>query len=328
MTHDSRSPGQTDMYPEIDPYKHGMLQVDDRNFIYWETAGNPTGKPALLLHGGPGSGSVSRHRRLFDPSRYRLVLFDQRGCGQSKPHASTPDIDLTDNTTANLIADVELLREHLDVQQWLVWGGSWGSTLALAYAEAHAENVSEMILWGVTTGRWAEFDWLFRGGAAIFFPEQWERLRAALPAAENDRDIVEAYRKLLADPDPAIHQRAANAWCSWESATLDWPPSNEPHEMFSDPVFALAFARLVTHYVSHNAWLEDEDLLRGADALANIPGIMINGRFDFQAPIGNAWELKRVWPQAELVVVDDAGHSSGSPALTAALIRASNRFAG
>jgi proline iminopeptidase len=316
-----------DLYPEIEPYDHGMLDVDKSELIYWETCGNPRGKPALVLHGGPGSGCVPWHRRLFNPNAYRIVLFDQRGCGRSKPHASAPHTDLATNNTANLVKEIELLREYLDIDRWVLWGGSWGSTLALVYAETHPNRVTEMILWGVATGRHSEFDWLFRGGVAVFFPEQWDRLRAALPVAERDGDIVDAYHQLLNDPDPTIHRRAAEAWCTWESATLEWPPTNALAQRFTDPAFALAFARIVTHYVSHNAWLEDGSLLRGAESLANIPGIMVNGRFDFQAPIRNAWELHRVWPQAELVIVDNAGHTPDNSGVTHELIRASDRFA-
>ena len=317
----------TGLNPEIEPFEHGMLEVGDGNLVYWETCGNPRGKPAIVLHGGPGSGCVPWHRRLFDPSVYRVVLFDQRNCGRSTPHASTPDADLASNTTSNLIADIELLRQRLGVNRWLVFGGSWGSTLALAYAEKYPGRVTEMILFGVTTGRRKEFDWLFRGGVAVFFPEQWERLRTNLPVDDRHVDTVEAYHRLLHDPDPAIRRRAAFEWCMWESATPAWPPTHGLARRFSDPIFALAFARLVTHYVRHNAWLEDGRLLRDAEALAEIPGILINGRFDFQAPIGNAWELKRAWPRAELVVVEDAGHSPDNAGITRELIRASDRFA-
>jgi proline iminopeptidase len=304
-----------------------MLEVGDGNLVYWEICGNPSGKSAVVVHGGPGSGCSARFRTLFDPSAYRLVLFDQRNCGRSTPHASAPDIDLGSNNTANLIADIELLRRHLDVDRWLVFGGSWGSTLSLAYAEAHQNRVSELILFGVTTGRHSEIDWTFRSGIAVFFPEQWDRLLAGVPVDQQDDDVVESYYRLLLDPDPAVHQRAAKAWCLWESATPAWPPTDGLDERFTDPAYALAFARIVTHYVRHNAWLEDGSLLRHADRLADIPGILVNGRFDFQAPIANAWELKRVWPRAELVIVGDAGHS-GSPALTRELIRATDRLAG
>ncbi|MGO9606627.1 MAG: prolyl aminopeptidase [Candidatus Binataceae bacterium] len=317
----------TSLYPEIAPYAHGMLEVGNGNLVYWETCGNPRGKPAVVLHGGPGSGCLPWHRRLFDPVAYRVVLFDQRGCGRSTPHASAPETNLASNNTPNLIADIELLRKHLNVDRWLLLGGSWGSTLALAYAQRYPGAVTEIILWGVTTGRRKEFDWLFRGGVAVFFPEQWERLRAALPAAERDRDIVEAYHRLLNDPDPAIRQRAALAWCTWESATPAWPPSEGMSPRFRDLAFAMAFARLVTYYVSHDAWIEDGTLLRNADSLAAIPGIMVNGRFDFQAPIGWAWDLKHVWPHAKLVIVDDAGHDASNAGITQELIRATKQFA-
>ncbi len=317
----------TDLYPEIEPYEQGVLEVDGGNLVYWETCGNPHGKPAVVLHGGPGSGCSPWHRRLFDPSAYRLVLFDQRNCGRSTPHASALDSDLTSNTTANLIADMEQLRQHLDVDRWLVFGGSWGSTLALAFAERYPERVTEMILFGITTGRHKEIDWFFRGGVAIFFPEQWERLRTVLPVAERDGDIVEAYYRRLNDANLTVRQRAAEAWCLWESTTLAWPPSTRLAEQFTNPTYALAFARIVTHYMYHNVWLEDGSLLRDVDVLDDIPGILVNGRFDFQAPIAYAWELNRVWPRAELVIVDNAGHAADNPGLTQELVRATDKFA-
>ncbi|MCX6641759.1 MAG: prolyl aminopeptidase [Candidatus Bathyarchaeota archaeon] len=315
-----------DLYPEVEPYDHGMLETGEGNLVYWETCGNPQGKPAVVFHGGPGSGCSPWWRRLFDPMAYRIVLFDQRGCGRSRPHASVLNTDLTSNNTANLILDIERLRQHLGIDRWLVIGGSWGSTLALVYAETHPDRVTEMILFGVTTGRHKEFDWLFRGGVAIFFPEEWERLRSAVPVDERGGDIVEAYCRLLNDPDPTVRQRAAEAWCMWESATPEWPPTNRLAERFTKHTFAMAFSRLVTHYVHYNAWLEDGILLQNAGSLANIPGVMVNGRFDFQAPIGNAWELKRVWPEAELVIVDDAGHTPNSN-LSQELIIATDKFA-
>jgi len=255
------------------------------------------------------------------------VLFDQRNCGRSTPHASALDTSLESNTTAHLIADIEQLRQHLNIDRWLVFGGSWGCTLALAYAESYPERVTDMILFGITTGRHQEIDWLFRGGVAIFFPEQWERLRTALPEAERDGDIVEAYYRRLNDANLTVRQQAAEAWCLWESATPAWPPLTSLAPRFTNPTFALAFARIVTHYMHHKLWLEDGSLLRDADVLADIPGILVNGRFDFQAPIAYAWELKRVWPRAELVMVDNAGHAADNPGLTQALIRATDRFA-
>jgi proline iminopeptidase len=291
-------------YPESEPFDSGLLEVGDGNVVYWEACGNPDGKPAVVFHGGPGSGCSPWWRTLFDPAAYRVVLFDQRNCGRSRPHASDPSTDLSANTTQHLIADAELLREHLRIERWLVLGGSWGSTLSLAYAEAHPERVTEIVLCAITTGRHSEFDWLFRGGLARFFPEQWGRLVDGLP----EGDVVESYKRLLNDPDPEVRRSAVDAWCLWESATPAWPPTEGLAERFRDPDYALAFARIVTHYVSHNAWLEDGILLRNADRLREIPGELIHGRFDFQAPLENAYALSRAWPQAKLVVVDDAGH--------------------
>ena len=315
----------TSLSPRIEPYDAGMLTVGDGHQVYWETCGDPNGRPAVVVHGGPGSGCTGWHRRLFDPATTRIVLFDQRNCGRSLPHASEPDVDLSTNTTQHLIADMEALREHLEVERWLLLGGSWGSTLSLAYAEAHPDRVSEMVLWGITTGRRAEADWLFRGGVAPLFPEQWERLCAGVPAADRGEDIVEAYSRMLHDPDPEVRRRAALDWCTWESATPDWPPTAGLDSRYTDPDFALAFARLVTHYIRHDEFLEDGVLLRDAGVLADIPGTLVNGRFDLQAPIANAWALHQVWPQAELVIVDDAGHAADEPALTDALMRALRR---
>jgi proline iminopeptidase len=317
----------TGLYPEIAASEHGLLEVGDANLVYWETCGNPRGKPAVVLHGGPGSGCTPWHRRLFNPATYRVVLFDQRGCGRSRPHASAPDTDLATNNTLNLLTDIERLRQHLGVDRWLLFGGSWGSTLALAYAERYPPRVTEIILWGVTTGRRREFDWLFRGGVAVLFPEQWERLCAAVPTPHRNGDIVEAYYRLLHDPDPAIRRQAALAWCEWESATPAWPPTHGLSARFADPAFAMAYARLVTHYVRHNAWLEDGSLLRGADSIADIPGILVNGRFDLQAPIAWAWDLNRVWLRAKLVIINDAGHDASNAAITRELVRATDRFA-
>ncbi len=315
------------LYPEIKPHEQGFLEVGDGNSMYWEICGNPDGKPVVVLHGGPGSGCVPWYRRLFDPNVYRIVLFDQRNCGRSTPHASAIDTGLKNNTTAHLLSDIEQLRHHLNIDRWMVFGGSWGSTLALAYAVNYPEHVTDMILFGVTTGRHCEIDWLFRGGVSIFFPEQWDRLLMALPVAERDGDILGAYYRQLNDPDLIERQQAANAWCLWESATLSWPPSTQLSPRFRDPIYALAFARIVTHYTHHNLFLEDGILLRNADKLADIPGIMVNGRYDFQAPIGNAWELKRVWPHAELVIVDNAGHAPDISSTTREIIRATDRFA-
>jgi proline iminopeptidase len=313
-----------DRYPEIEPYDDGLLDVGDGNRVYWETSGNPDGKAAVVFHGGPGSGSSPGQRRLFDPDPYRIVLFDQRGCGRSTPHASEPGVDLSTNTTQHLLRDVELLRDALGIDEWLVFGGSWGSTLALAYAEEHPDRVSELMLWGVTTGRHSECDWIFRGVMSPLFPEQWHRLVTAFPGAEED--VIETYHRLLHDPDPEVCRRAAYEWCMWESATPDWPPATGLAEHFADERYALAFARLVIHYVHNDLFLEDGRLLADAHLLRGIQGTMVHGRWDLGAPLGNAWALQQVWPHAELVVVDNAGHSA-TPASVDAIVRATDRYA-
>ena len=273
------------------------------------------------MHGGPGSGCSPWFRRLFDPAAYRIVLFDQRNCGRSQPHASLASTDLNANDTQHQLRDIELLRELLTVDRWLVAGGSWGSTLALAYAESHPRRVSEMVLFGVTSGRRSELDWLFRGGLARLFPQQWERLTRGLP----EGDVVEAYVQMLESPDPAMRRQAAGEWCLWESATPHWPPHDELDTRFRDPDYAMAFARIVTHYVSHDMFLQDDQVLRGAPALSDIPAVLLQGRFDFQSPLQNAWELHRAWPRSELVVVGDSGHSAGER-MADEIVRATDRF--
>jgi proline iminopeptidase len=242
------------------------------------------------------------------------------------PHAGSADTNLSGNTTENLISDIELLRVHLNLDRWLVLGGSWGSALALAYSEEHPTRVTELILFGVTTGRREEFNWLFRDGLGVLFPEEWERRRNALPVADRDGDVVGAYRRLLSDLDPETRKQAALAWCLWESATPDWPPVSGLADRFCDPSFAMGYARLVTHYVYHDAWLGDGRILSNVDKIAGIPGVLINGRFDFQAPIATAWALHRSWPRSELVIVDNAGHAAGNSSITQELVRATDRF--
>lgn len=314
------------LYPEIEPDDQWLLDVGDGNQVYWETCGNPAGKPAVVMRGGPGSGCSPDFRRFFNPDVYRIVLFDQRNCGRSLPHASEPTTHLDSNTTELLIRDVELLRQRLGVERWLVLGGSWGCTLSLAYAERHPERVTEMVLFGVTTGRHSELNWLFRGGVAVFFPEQWDRLVAAIPPAYRSDDVVDAYARWLGDADPRVRKRGADEWCLWESATPRWPPATGLAERFKDPLNALAFSRIVTHYVRHNLWLEEGELLEHVGAISNIPGVLINGRFDFQSPIGNAWALSRVWRKSELVIVDQAGHGTDEK-VSQELVQATDRFA-
>jgi proline iminopeptidase len=313
-------------YPDVEPNASALLDVGDGQRVYWETCGSPAGKAALVLHGGPGSGCGAWQRRLFDPRRYRLVLFDQRNCGRSTPHASEPKVDLSTNTTDRLVEDIEALRAHLGIDRWLVLGGSWGSALALTYAERHPARVSELVLFGVTTGARDEFDWLFRDGLARFFPEAWQQRRDALPQALRGGDVVEAYRRLLFDADPMVRDRAARAWCSWESATPEWPPRSELAPRFRDRRFALAFARIVTHYVAHDGWLGDGRVWHDLAAIAHTPVTLINGRYDFQSPLGTAWALRERLPRAELIVLD-AGHSAADARLVEAIVAATDRYA-
>ncbi len=296
-------------YPPIEPYEQGMLDVGDENLVYWEVCGNPGGKPALVVHGGPGSGCSTGMRRAFDPDRYRVVLFDQRGCGRSTPHASDPATDMSRNTTGHLLADMERLRGHLGIDRWLLSGGSWGSTLILAYAERYPQRVSEIVISGVTTTRRSEIDWLYRG-VARFFPAEWERFRAGVPEADRAGDLVAAYARLMEDPDPLVRARAANDWCAWEDAVVSLEPNGKPNP-YSDrpPAALLAFVRICTHYFAHGAWLEEGVLLRDAGRLAGIPGVLIHGRLDLSGPLDTAWELARAWPDAELIAVTDSGHT-------------------
>jgi proline iminopeptidase len=314
------------LYPEIEPLIDGMLDVGDDNEVYWETCGSDAGKPALVVHGGPGSGCTPWHRRLFDPAAYRVVLFDQRGAGRSRPPASEPNTSMVANTTQHLIADMERLREHLGIDRWLVLGGSWGSTLALAYAAAHRERVTELVLFGVTTGRRSEDDWLFREGLAPMFPAQWARRREAVPEAYRCDDVVESYRRMLESDDAELRELAAFEWCMWESVTPAWPPRDGLSSRFEDPVFRLGFARTVTHYIANDGFLDDDVLRDGFTPPADLPGVLVNGRFDLQAPLGTAWELARRWPGSELVVVGDAGHAVSEP-IAEELVQATDRFA-
>ncbi len=313
------------LFPEIEPYDHGIISVGEGNQIYWETCGNSQGKPALVIHGGPGSGATPWWRRLFDPRKYRIILFDQRNCGKSTPNASEPRVDLSSNNTGNLIQDIEKLRKHLKIDQWLVLGGSWGSTLSIAYAEDFPEHVSELVLFGVTTGRRSEFNWMFRGGVATFFPDQWRELVAGILDEYSSLDIVESYQRMLFDSDPDVRDRAASSWCKWESATADWPPKGAVQKRFLDPRFSLAFARIVTHFVRHNAWLPDNALIDNSSCLSETPLLMINGRYDFQSPIGNAYALKDKLPHAELIVVDNSGHTP-EVSINKELVRGTTKF--
>lgn len=314
-------------YPPIEPYDHGMLDVGDHNHIYWETCGKQQGKPALAVHGGPGSGCSAGPRRYFDPTGYRAVLFDQRGCGRSTPHASDPATDMTCNTTDHLLRDMERLRLHLGIDRWLLFGSSWGSTLSLAYAERHPERVSEIVLVDVTTTRRSEIDWLYRG-VARFFPEEWERFRAGVPEADRDGDLVAAYARLMENPSAPVRERAAHDWCAWEDAVISLEPNGTPAAYSNRPLAGLlAFVRITTHYFAHGAFLEEGALLRDASRLSGIPGVLIHGRLDLSGPLDTAWNLANAWPEAELVVVNDSGHT-GSDTMRQRLRMALDAYAG
>lgn len=315
-----------ELYPEIEPYEHGLLDVGDGNRVYWEVCGNPAGKPALVVHGGPGSGCGPKARRRFDPERYRTVLFDQRGCGRSTPHASDPATDMRHNTTAHLIADMERLREHLGVEQWLLYGGSWGSTLILAYAERHPERVAQIVISSVTTTRRHEIDWLYRG-VGRFFPEQWERFLAGAPGVPRGGDVVGAYAQLMEHPDPAVRDQAVADWCDWEDAVVSGELGGNTRPYGDRPSAArTALVRICTRYFAHGAWLEEGVLLRHAHRLSGIPGVLVHGRLDLGGPLDTAWELARAWPDAELHVVEDAGHLGGETT-GAHVLAALDRFA-
>jgi len=314
-------------YPEIEPYETGMLEVGDGQSIYWEASGNPDGKPAVYLHGGPGGGSSAKQRRVFDPEKYRIVLFDQRGCGQSTPHASEADADLATNTTWHLVADIEKLREHLGIDRWLVCGGSWGSSLALAYAETHPDRVTELVLRGIFTLRPIELDWFYEGGAAAIYPDLWEEFIAPVPVDERGR-LIEAYGRLLHDPDQAVRERAGVAWSTWESSTITLLQQPETIARFTEPSFAVAFARIENHYFTNRGWFEPNQLIRDADRLKDIPGVIVQGRYDMCTPAFTAWELHQAWPEADFRLIPDAGHSFDEPGNLDAIIEATDRFAG
>lgn len=312
-------------YPEVEPHQSGLLDVGDGQRIHWEVSGNPHGKPVVFLHGGPGGGTTADHRRFFDPAAYRIVLFDQRGCGRSTPHVAD-GADLAVNTTAHLVADIESLRTHLGVQRWQVFGGSWGSTLALAYAQAHPHRVTEMVLRGIFLLRRSEIDWYYNGGASALYPDLWEQFVAAVPVSERDGDLVEAYHRLLHSDDPEVALAAAVAWSSWEGATSTLLPTPEHVERNAEPRFALAFARIENHYFRHHGFLDENQLLRNIAAVASIPAVLVQGRYDVVCPATSAWALHRAWPSSRLVIVDDAGHAASEPGITHHLVEATDGF--
>ena len=309
------------LYPPIEPYASGLLDVGEGHQVYWERSGTPGGIPAVFLHGGPGGGCSPAHRRLFDPARYDILLFDQRGCGRSLPHA-----ELEANTTWHLVADIERLREMCGYDQWLVFGGSWGSTLAIAYAETHPERASGLILRGIFLLRQAELDWYYQGGAAWLFPDKWEHFLAPIPAAEQG-NLIEAYRRRLTGEDRAAKMTAARAWAQWEGGTITLLPDPAMTEGFGEDQFALAFARIENHYFVHNGWMVEAQLLRDADKLRGIPGTIVQGRYDSATPVRSAWDLHRAWPEAEFHLIDDAGHAYSEPGILDRLVRATDAHA-
>jgi proline iminopeptidase len=309
-------------YPEIEPHASGHLDVGDGHVIYWERSGTKGAKPAVFLHGGPGGGFSGSHRRLFDPTLYDVMLFDQRGCGKSTPHAS-----LEANTTWHLVADIERLREMMGVEMWQVFGGSWGSTLALAYAETHPSRVSELVLRGVYLLTKAEMDWYYQFGVSEMFPDKWERFLAPIPEAERG-NMMAAYRKRLTGDDRAVQIEAALAWSQWEGQTITLLPEPSTTDVFGEDEFALAFARIENHYFTHGGWLDEGQLLRDAGKLKDIPGTIVHGRYDMPCPARFAWALHKAWPKADFHLIEGAGHAYSEPGILDQLIRATDRYAG
>lgn len=312
-------------FPPIEPYAQGMLDVGDGQSIYWETSGNPQGKPAVMLHGGPGGGGGRGSRQAFDPSLYRIILFDQRGSGQSTPHASDPGASMAHVTTDRLVADMEALRTFLGVRRWLLFGGSWGCTLALAYAERHPERVSEIVLAAISTSRRSEIDWLYRG-VRRFFPEAWQRFRAGVPEAATDTDLVAAYSRRMESTVASVRTRAALDWAAWENSVLSLEGARATPLAGEATPDLLAFVRICAHVYAHAAWLEEGALLRDVGRLRSVPAVLVHGRLDLSCPVDTAWELARAWPGSRLVVIDDAGHRANE-AMGGAVYAALDGFA-
>jgi proline iminopeptidase len=311
-------------YPPIEPYKSGRLDVGDGHSLYWELCGNPAGKPAVFLHGGPGAGISEGHRRQFNPDKYNVLLFDQRGSGQSTPHAG-----LDNNTTWDLVRDLEKLREMVGVEKWQAFGGSWGSTLALAYAQTHPERVTELVLRGVFLFQQYELDWMYKeGGASQLYPDKWDDFVSVIPEAERGGDLIEAFAKRLTGSDSAEQLSAAKAWSKWEADIVTLLPHPEVVEEFTGPDKAIAIARIENHYMANNGWLEEGQLLRDAGKLKGIPGVIVQGRHDCCTPPIAAWQLKKAWPEVELNIVPDGGHLYNEPGVLDGLIRATDKFAG
>ncbi|NKL36549.1 prolyl aminopeptidase [Rhizobium leguminosarum bv. viciae] len=310
------------LYPEIEPYASGHLDVGDGHVIYWERSGTPGAKPAVFLHGGPGGGISPAHRRLFDPALYDVMLFDQRGCGRSTPHA-----ELHANTTWHLVADIERLREMAGVDSWQVFGGSWGSTLALAYAETHPAHVSELILRGIYTLTKAELDWYYQFGVSEMFPDKWERFIAPIPPEER-HEMMHAYHRRLTHEDRNVRLAAAQAWSIWEGETITLLPEPSTSGKFEEAEFAYAFARIENHFFVNAGWMDEGQLIRDAGRLKDIPGVIVHGRYDMPCPAKYAWLLHKAWPKAEFHLIEGAGHAYSEPGILDRLIRATDKFAG
>ncbi len=310
----------TELYPSLHAYNHFTLQVDDIHEIYIEECGNPEGAPIVFLHGGPGAGCESYHRRFFDPDQYRIILFDQRGCGRSKPHA-----ELENNTTPLLISDMELIREQLGINKWAIFGGSWGSTLALAYAEKHSERVNGMIVRGIFFSSDEDIHWFYQHGASKIFPDYWQDFLAPIPRAEHD-DLLQAYYQRLTGEDEIARIRAAKAWSKWEGRTATLLPSESVIKHFTDPHAALSIARIEAHYFVNKGFMHDNQLLDNAGSLAAIPGSIIHGRYDIICPLENALKLHQAWLSAELIIVEGAGHAASEEGIIAALVDATDKL--
>ncbi len=309
-------------YPPIEPNQTGHLKVSDVHEIYWEESGNPKGKPAVFVHGGPGGGTDTKHRRFFDPEKYRIILFDQRGCGKSKPFAS-----LDHNTTWDLVDDMEKLRKHLGIEQWQVFGGSWGSTLALAYAESHPSKVTELVLRGIFLLRKKEIDWFYQQGANALYPDAWEPYWNHIPEEERG-DMVKAYYKRLTSTDKEVQLAAAKAWSIWEGMTSRLFPDTAMITHYGADDFATAFARIECHYFTHKGFFDrDDQLLANVGKIKHIPCVIVQGRYDVVCPLDSAWALHRAWPEAELMIIPDAGHSAYEPGIARALISTTDKFA-
>ncbi len=291
----------------MDPLRRAWLDVGDGHLLYVEQVGNPGGTPVLFLPGGPGSGWSERARRNIDPQRHRAVLFDQRAAGRSRPHASEPDVHWASIDLEHHLADIEAIREHLGIERWVVFGASWGSVLGIAYAERHPQRVTAVVVAAVSTGTARDIDWL-TVDTGRFFPEEWEAFREHVPARLRHLRLVDAYRDLVMDPDPAVHHPAALAWCTWEDRHIATTPGSAPDPRYDDPAFRLGFARQVTHCWSHDSWLDDDEVVANAHRLAGIPGWLIHGRLDVSSPLDAPWRLHRAWPGSELIVIDDEGH--------------------